>query len=348
MATAAKTYKPTPCFDQASFEMFQDLESVPEFIRDAAKHLPGGVRKLEAHEDASETLVFARQLETIKNRLYEKKYAELKGRKLVPFSNEAGLETEYLTYRLWDGVTLAVLVTNYAMDFPLVTASGQEFTVKYHEYGNAYGFSLIDLRKAAKAGVELQSRYAMLARRGHELVMDDEVAFGVPQLKTFGIANHPNVPLITLPNGTWASASGLDILEDMNHLVTEMFNNSLEIWQGDTMVMSTLAFRKIATTLLDTANGSNITVLEAFLKQNPGINVSSWTRLSTANAAGTNGRILFYKRDPEVMEFEVGREFEIFPPEQKGLMISYPCISKAAGVSLHHPLAVAYADNQLM
>ena len=43
--------------------MFQDAESVPDFVKDAAKHLPGGVRKLENFNDSSETLVFARQLE---------------------------------------------------------------------------------------------------------------------------------------------------------------------------------------------------------------------------------------------------------------------------------------------
>jgi hypothetical protein len=329
-------YVVTPVYDADSFEMFQDLAQVPEFVKDAAKHLP--------NFDASESLIFARQLETIKNKLYEKKYEALKGRGFVPFSQEYGLETDNLTYRLYDRTTLAVLVSNYATDFPLVTASAQEFSVNFFEFGNAYGYSMMDLRKAAKAGVELSSKLSMSARDGHELAMDDAVAFGVPQRKTFGLLNHPNIPLVALPNGNWPAASADDILEDLNYLVTKQMTDNLEIYVGDTLIMSVEAKRLLETKFLNTSNGSNISVLDTFKKQNPGITVDSWSKLKTASAAGA-ARVVFYKKSEDVMEFVVGKEFEIFPPEQKGMMISYPCISRFAGLVLHYPTAANYADN---
>ena len=95
-------YEQTPVYDEASFEALQDVSDVAPAIRSAAQCLPAC--------DASETLVFARQLETISNRLYAKKYEELKGRRFVPFSSEAGEDVETLTFRVYDEVGLAVLV----------------------------------------------------------------------------------------------------------------------------------------------------------------------------------------------------------------------------------------------
>lgn len=341
-------YQATPCFDQEAFEMFQDLNEVPEYLKAGVKLFPDGERKLEKFGDASESLIFARQLEYVRSRLYEKKYAELKGRSLVPFTEEVGMDIEYVTYRLWDGVTLANLVSDYATDFPLVSSSAREFQARLFEFGNSYGYNMLELRRAAAAGNDMMNKDILLARRGHELAIDDAVAFGTPQFKTFGIANHPNASLVALTNGNWPAATGEDILEDLNQLVTAMFNGTLEIWQGDTMVVSTLCLRLLVTKLLNTGNSSNTTVLEMFLKQNPGISVTSWTRLATANAAGTNGRIIFYKKDPEVLEFLMGREFEVFPAQTQGLMVTFPCMSRMGGVLLHHPAAVSYADSQLI
>jgi hypothetical protein len=111
--------------------------------------------------------------------------------------------------------------------------------------------------------------------------------------------------------------------------------------------MSPAAFQLIASKFVNSAAGT-MTVLNAFKEQHPGVTVSSWTKLSTANAAGTNGRMVLYKRDSEVLEFEVGREFEILEPERKGMFIQYPTLSSAAGLQVYIPAAVQHADNQLL
>lgn len=334
MATQIRTY------DEESEARIQTAADVHPAIRDAANYANV--------TDASETMIFARQLETVKNRVYEKKYAELKARQFVPFSYEGGPASEYITYRLWDHYTMAKVISSYGTDLPTVSASAQEFTMKFYDIANAYEYSIMDLRFAAKAGAPLTDKLAMAARRGIELGIEDAVAVGQPQVKTFGLTNHPNVSLLTVPTGTWASATGEQMLDDMNSLVTQMYANSLEIWTPDTMLMSTNAFRKISTKLLSAGNSSGDTVLSAFQRQNPGIMVASWTKLNTANAAGTNGRIILYKRDPEVLEFEMGQEFEVFPPQQKGFVLSHACKARMAGVALHHPMGIIYCDNQTL
>lgn len=331
--------KVSQVFDAEVLAAFPDGCQLPEEIVRAARAY--GVT------DASETLVFARQLEHVKNRVYKTQYAELKGRSLVPISNEAGPNKEFITYRVWTGVTMAMLVSNYATDFPTVAASAQELFLKFHDFGNAYEYSVRDLELAAAAGVPLQQMDADLARQGHELAIDEAIAIGVPQVKTYGITNHPNVSLLTLPTGTWSSATGLQLLADLNYMITAMFNTTLEIHAPNTIVMSTNAFRLISTKILDAAGG-NMTVLQAFQTQNPGVSVSSWTKLNTANAAGTNGRIIAYKKDPSIVEFEMGEEFHQYPSQQVGMSLKTPCMSRFAGVAVHQPQALSFFDNQTL
>jgi hypothetical protein len=316
----------------------ESIDQVDKSIVDAAR--------AQGITDTAETLVFARQLEVIRSKTYEKQYSELKGRKFVPVTSEAGLTKEFVTTRIFEGYVMAKVVSDYSTDYPLVTAAGFEVTSKFHTIGDAYSYTIMEMMKARDAGVPLSEKYATLAKRGIELGIDDMIAVGVPQAKTFGLINNPNVSLQTLPNGTWASATSEQILADLNALVTQMWTGTLELYAPDTILMSTAAYRLISIKLLNAGNSSNITVLEAFKKQNPGISVESWTKLNTANAAGTNGRIIAYKRSDEVLEFQLGADFTILGTEQSQMKVTTYCIARGAGVSIHLPFAIIYSDNQ--
>lgn len=329
-------YAVTPVYDADSFSEIQDEA-------DVGKVVLGGV--IVGVEDASETMVFARQLETIKNRLYEKKYPEFKGRQFVPVSMEAGPDSEYLTYRLWDGVTSAKVLSDFSTDHETVSASATEFTITFFDIGNMFKVTMRELRRAAKAGVGIQEKLFNYARRGVEGGIDDAIAVGLPAKRTYGLINNPNVSLFTLTNGTWASATGQQILDDLNQMVNSTWVTTLEMFKIDTILMSSAAYALISTKLLNNANSSNITVLQAFLAQHEGVQVKSWTRLNTANAAGTNGRIVAYKRDPEVLEFEMGQDFYVEHSQQIGLEFITWCRATVGGVAIHHPLAMLYCDN---
>lgn len=322
-------------YDAQAAELFADISAVPEyFVRDSASWAA----------DAQETLVFARQLETIKRRMYEVKYPELKNRKFVPEGNEAGPTTEYLTYRIWQDYVMAKVVSGYSTDIPMVTSSGSEVSVKPFSVADGYMYTVDELRSAQAANVPLIDRMARAVRMGIELAREEHVAFGTPEFGGGGLLNHPNVQLVSLPNGAWASATGEEILEDMNFLVTNMLTTTNEIFAGDTLVLTVAAHRLIATKILNTAAGER-TVLEAFKAQNPGISVETWQKLATANSAGNGPRILFYKKDPEVLEFEVAIPFEQMPVEVRAMTYSVVCRAKWFGLQVQYPNAISYADN---
>ncbi|MEY4507940.1 MAG: hypothetical protein RLZZ450_62 [Pseudomonadota bacterium] len=323
-------------YDEKAAELFADISAVPEyFVRDSASWA----------KDAQETLVFARQLETIKRRMYEVKYPELKNRKFVPESNEAGESTEYLTFRIWQDYVMAKVYVNYMTDIPMVTASGSEVSVKPYSVVDGYQYSVDDLRSARAANLPLIDKLAKAVKTGIELAREQHVAFGTPEANSYGLLNHPNVTLITLPTGTWSGATAEQILADLNHLVTTMVDGTNELFAGDTLVMSVAAKRLLETKLMSAGNSAGVSVLDMFRKQNDGIAIETWTLLNDANAAGTGPRILFYKRSPEVLEFEVAIPFEQMPVEVRSLTYSVVCRAKWFGVQIQYPAALSYADN---
>lgn len=301
-----------------------------------------------AQVDAAETLAFARQLEQVSSRVFKIQYPELKASTLIPVNNEVAEGVESLTYRIWDSYVMAKIVGNYSTDYPLVNATAREVTTTFFKVGDAYMYSVDDLRAAARGGIPLQSDFAAAARRGIELAREEIAAVGSPEKGTFGLANHPNVSIVTLPTGSWASAGtdGLELLADLNYLVTTMAVNTNEILAVDTIVLPYSLYR-IATLKLVSSTGdnaSNISVLEMFRQQNPGVEVISWNKLETADAGG-GPRIVAYKRSSDVLEFLVQTEFETFPAEYRALTWTIYCRGAFGGVIVKQPAGILYADN---
>lgn len=335
-----KKYQATKCYDEAEFELIQSVDDLSSLglgvLRQTTDLLP--------QSDANETLVFARMMETVKRKAYEKKYPQFKAKTLVPISSEAGIETEFLTYRFFDGVTLVALFENHMTEIPLVSSSAREASIKYHAYVNGWGYSLLDARRAARAGVALGEQDAAMARRGHEQHMDKSISFGVPSLRTFGLVNNPNAPIVSLPNGDWSVCTAAEKLADMNYMVTSMLDATKELFQGNKLLLSTLAYRSVATEYVS-SSAPGLTILAAFKLQNPTVDVESWTVLDGQDAAGTGSRMIFYVAgDKEVMEYQVGALFEVLPAVQQGMMTTFPTVSTEAGLVLLHPLALSYGD----
>lgn len=338
------TMKSTITYDQKAAELFADIAAVT--ATDGWAHFAEHARLFGDAKDAQETLVFARQLETIKARMYEVKYTELKGKSFIPEGNEATETTEYLTYRIWDSYTMAKVIGNGSTDIPLVGASAKEVSVKGYRVGSAYQYTVDDLRSAQALNIPLIDTYAKQVRMSFELAREEASAFGMPEVTGFGLLNHPSIPVVALPNGDWAnpSTTGEEILEDLNHIVTQMAVTTDEIWEGDTMLMTISAFRLITNKLLNSANGSNITVLKAFREGNPGVRIDTWNKLNAAAADG-GPRIVFYKKTPEVLEFEIATNFEQAPVQVVAWTYTVACRCKWFGVQIQYPLALSYSDD---
>jgi len=322
-------------FHKDALEAVKDEGGIPENVVALARK--AGI------EDASETMVFARELEHVKSRVYEIKHPEFKGAQLVPTSTEAGPYKQTVVYRVWDKVGVAKLMTNYSTDLPMVASFAKEKVVKFWDMGIGYGWSFRDIEMANANGVPLSEMDAKMARLAHDQALDLAISEGVPEVNTFGLLNHPNATTVSLSYASWATATGAQVLSALNAFVNTMEDGTNAIFRPNMLVMSPIAYRLIAQKFVDTTNAQR-TVLEIFRAQNPDITVDSWNRCKGAAANPSYSRIVAYRKDPTVMEFEVGQYFTQRAPIDEGLRTWVPCVSRYAGLQVHIPAMLYYAD----
>lgn len=321
------------------------MQNPPKYILDSVRRAvdAGTLRNPDGSRlDAIQTMAFARQLEFIERQTYDIEYPELRGRDFVPVDSSIPAGARTFTYRQWNRVTYAKLVANYANDFPRVMSFGKEFTHKAETYGNSYGYSIQDLREAALLGVSLDTMGSQVAKEGHEIALDNLIAFGIPQAGLSGILNHPNVATVTLTTGTWASATTDQILEDLRMLAQSVVDRTMQTRSPNRLLMDTTSYGRLQKPV-----GADYgdTIMSVFLRSNPHIkSIDQWIKLNTAAPDG-GPMLVCYDASPRTLQLKILLEFMQHPPQQENLDFKVLCESRYGGVVFYNPLAMSYATN---
>lgn len=293
--------------------------------------------------DADESVFFVRQLESIKTKTYDVEYPELRARQLFPVSFEAGPGAAYITYRQYDMLGVAKIISNYANDLPRVDVKAKEFTSPIRSLGASYGYSLQDVRSAKFAGVPLDQRKANAAKRAILQTEDDIAMSGDATHNLPGFLSNANVTDVAAPAGAatttpWSTKTANEMLKDLITLAETPVDATLGVETPDTILLPLAQFNLVSTTQMPNINQ---TVLQFFLANNPYVkNVEVWNRLKGAGA-GSSDVAVVYKKDPEKLTMEVPQDFEQLPVQEKGLEYEVPCHARCGGVIIYYPLSVA-------
>jgi hypothetical protein len=293
--------------------------------------------------DANETAMFTRQLEIIESEVFNVEYVPSRAREFIPIDSSVAPGADTITYRQYDQRGVAKLIANYATDLPRVDVLGKEFTTTIQSLGDAFGYTIQDMRRAAFSGVPIDRERMAAARDAIERKVDELLAIGDTTAGLNGFLKHPNVPLIAPITGVWAGATAQQIYDDLVKLVQSVVTNTKTTHQVDTVIFDTASWGIVAHKLM----GANLdrTVLKVFLENHPNIKkVDQWTRNDTANAANTGPRIVAYERNRRVVEGKMAVDFEMLPPQAKGLEFEVPCHARTGGVVVRYPMAMAYMD----
>jgi hypothetical protein len=295
--------------------------------------------------DAGETMTFARQLENIQVEIVEALYPTLKARKLIPFAGNVNPGAQIYTWREYDRLGLAKLLSNYATDLPSVKMFGKENKSDIVGIGVSFDYSIQDVRAAAMANLPLEAREGILAREAIERKIEQIAAHGDAEANVPGFFTNSNVPILSSGiTGGWSSASAATILADMHAFAFGVWNQSLQIHEPNTIAINGENYAIIASKPWSTT-GSPETILEVFLKSNPYIKeVEPWIECNSSAANGTSPRAVCYQKDPTVLRLVVPVEFETFPPQPKDLMFHVPCHGRIGGTVIERPYAMAYCD----
>lgn len=316
--------------------------------------LANGHADATGHADANEALSFGRQLEHIIAKTYDIQYVKSKFRTFVPVNNEVSNGVNTLTYRQYDVTGAAVFLDEASKAFPRIGISGAEFTSGFYSMGDSYGYNLQEWRNSQVTGLPMSAMKAEAARNAIERLMDTVACTGDTNRNITGLANAPNVPVKTinvtagfstvawLPSGG-GTATPLQIFQDVAALSKSVFDITKGLYEVDTLLLPTKLYSYLNSTLFQ-PQYNTVTLLQALISANPWIkHVDYWQRLDTAGADG-KGRIIAYKRDPNVCEFFISQEFESMPPEVHGMDFTINCHARVGSVQVRYPLAMVYLD----
>lgn len=298
--------------------------------------------------DADGAFFFQRQLEHIKARSYDVRYAELKARMLFPVSNEGGPGVTSITYRTYDQVGAAKIINAYADDLPRADVAGKETTIPVRSVAISYGYNLDEIQSSQLTGASLDQRRANAARRSNEQVVNDVAFFGDNESGLPGLFSNPNIPTGAVVNpgsGTeWVNKTPDQILFDVNDLFADIFETTKMVEQGNTLLLPPAQWSYIMST--PRSSNSDTTIAQYLAQNSPYLDsIDDMIPVNECDAANnpllSTDAMVAYDRSPDKLQLEIPVELEMLPAQQKNLEMIVPGRSRLAGLNIYYPLSLA-------
>jgi hypothetical protein len=303
--------------------------------------------------DANETAFLESQLMQHRQKTLEVQYPDNIALQLVPRATDIDPEAKTYSTHVIDrrGRAKVIAAGAAANDIPRVDVKIDEILGTVAEIADSFGFSLSELRTAARLGTPIEAWKGRAARSAVEDEIDQMVAKGETSTQTSlgvtGFVNNANVSLDTTSFTVWSSSDTSDAL--IAELMKPASAINVTVKNKGSLLSNTLALAPVNYDIIATkpmGSGSDLTVLKFFLLNNPYItSVVQWSKLALANAGGNGARAVCYRRDPEVLESVVPLLFEQLPPQAQGLELVTICRARAGGVKVYHPEAMLYLDH---
>ena len=300
------------------------------------------------HLDATETAFFKRQLEYVKARSYDVIYEDLKATALIPVSTEASSGATEITWRSFKKYGLAKIIADYAHDFPRVDVFGEENSVKIKDIGVSWGYSIKEIRRAMMAGLDLENRRAVTARRAVEELIDSIAWTGDTVHNIQGLLNYPGITQYVVPTngGTpastlWSAKTADQILIDLNGIMNAVIVATNGKERPNTILLPLTHYNLIRNTRLGTQMDK--TIYTFFTENNPDVTIG-WVRQLAGIGDDDEDRFLAYVRDDMHLTLEIPIAYEVLEEEKTGMEYQIPAHAETAGVIVYYPTAVAYGD----
>jgi hypothetical protein len=294
------------------------------------------------------------QISYIEPVVYRIKYPELNFRELVPIQTIGNEWVKSITFFSIDQVGAADWFHAQASDVPLADFVRAKHEVAIEMGAIGYRYNTEELQQSMLLpGTNLTTERAAAARRASEEFMHNVAMYGDTRKNWQGLTNH-SLPAIINTAHTWsynlAQTSPLitNILNDVNMVLTNIWQSSLGIEMADTLLVP---FSALSALTLAQIPNTTMNILDWLMKNNiytqttglP-LTVRAVRGLDTAGAAG-NGRIIAYRKDPEIIRMHIPMPHRFLPIWQRGpLVYDIPGIFRIGGLEIRRPAAMRYID----
>ena len=179
--------------------------------------------------------------------------------------------------------------------------------------------------------------------------------FGDAARNMTGLFNNPN---IAVDNSTvnWATATGQEIVADMNSLLIEVWINSANTHVANAFGLDSARYAQISSQRMD--SGTDTTILEFFKKNNlyttmtgselrifPRLQLSASVLAANGVSNGGKDRMMAYELNDDNLGMVNPIPWRPLAPQMKNLTVIVPAEYKISGVEFRYPFSAAYRDH---
>lgn len=304
--------------------------------------------------DAQQALGFlVAQTSYIEAQVYETQYPDIQYADLIPVDTSANAWAKSVTYYSTDKEGKAGWFHARAKDIHVADINRTKNEVGIEMADIGYRYDIEELGQAMMIpGTNLGPDRAAAAVRAYEEFIDDAAINGKAEKGFLGLLNYTGVTSGLASNVSantlWATKAVDDIIADVNDAITGIYTTSLGIEMADTVLLPLAAMTLIATKRIPNTMQS---VLDYLLTKNVytaitgrPLTIRAVRGLETAGVNGS-GRLIAYRRDPQVLKMHLPMPHQFLPVWQTGpLVFDVPGIFRFGGVEIRRPGAVRYVD----
>lgn len=307
--------------------------------------------RFDSAEDAS--VFFARELDYIKSKSYDKIYPEFTALSKFPITHEVPEGAESMTYYSYEKTGMAAIISNYSTDLPRADVKGKPSTAWVKSVGASYGYSVQDMRASRMAGKSLDTRRAEAARYAIDHTTNIIAFAGDKEHDIVGIlSTDNNIPLYTLSEvevdgekyTDFTHKSAMQILDDINGMFAYQAKITKGVEKADTLMLPHSVYIDISTRQIP---NTGYTVKKFLLENAPYLKdiVSAPELESDAEDTNPYGKnvMLLYTNSSDKFSLEIPMNFYQYPLQNRNLEVIVPCEERVAGIIIYYPMSALIA-----
>ena len=295
--------------------------------------------------DAAGGAFFEKELEYVKSKTYDIKYADLTFDKVFPTSNDTNPGATHIVFHTYDQKGVAKVVHNYAGDLPRVDIDGKETSVPVRTLGAAFAYTIDEINASRMVGKGLDRRRASAARRAIEELMNRITWLGDAKSGLVGLMTHPNIPSGNAPDpgsGTeWSNKTAAQIRDDVNLMYRTVFSTTKMVERPDTLCVPPAQY----SLLTDTAMGAdNDTTIAQWLVKNTAWlkSMDSIIPVNELEGAGTGGVDVAFvmSKNEDKVQVEIPQDVFFHEAEKRSLEYVTDVTARFGGLNVYYPLSM--------
>lgn len=325
--------------------------------------------------DSAQTALFLRDLTEAYSKTFDFKFPNLKAMSILPVWSGIDPAADGFVWRAYEHLGQAAFIDDYAADLPSTDEKGTENMSRLYSLGASYNYSIMDLKKAQRTGLPIETRKAFNARRAIEQAVEQIAFFGGVQnpdttanaqairnapsaqsstdnLQMYGLTNFPGL-LGGGGSGSTANATTNDWTNPATAVTTIVNDWTTQVngIRTDTkgthdanMVVMPLSLHAFLSTKPRSATFTEDNLLSYLLKMTPQIKRVEWSTMlefagKKQDTTTPGSMVLFGEFDNDNLELVLPGGFEQLPPQMVNLTFKIPCHRRVGGVRVSYPKA---------